>query len=72
MSYDPKCYDLAEAFLEDEDDKLNTAANIDRIAQRIQDNIEDEILRIRQDADYAIEAAKDSKWQALLDERRGK
>lgn len=39
MSYDQKCYDLAEAFLEDEPE-LNTEKNRDELAQAIQDVIE--------------------------------
>lgn len=39
MSYDTKCYDLAESFLSDEPEK-NTEANRSILAQRIQDAIE--------------------------------
>ena len=64
--------DIASAFLLDEPNPLQTVKNAERIAQRVQDCIEDEIECIKQDADEALEAAKDAKWQALLDERRGK
>ena len=40
MSYDPKCYDLAEAFLEDVP-HLNSDARRDELAQLIQSVIED-------------------------------
>lgn len=53
MSFDPGCYRLAEAFLSDERKVFRTEANINRIAQRMQDVIEDEILCIKQDAEYA-------------------
>jgi hypothetical protein len=42
MGYDQKCYDLAEAFLDDTPE-INTTANTERLAQLIQDTIEDEI-----------------------------
>ncbi len=42
MSYDQKCYDLAEAFLDDTDTQpLNTEANRCQLAQEIQTVIED-------------------------------
>ncbi len=72
MSYDAESYRIAELFLMDEPLPLRTHKNTARIAQRVQDNIEDEILCIKQDADDLVEANKDAKWQALLDERRGK
>lgn len=37
--YDPKCYDLAKSFLSDEP-TINNAANANRLAQEIQDTIE--------------------------------
>lgn len=40
MAYDSKCYDLAEAFLEDEP-HLNTEGRRDELAQLIQTTIED-------------------------------
>ena len=70
MSYDQKCYDLAEYFMDDEPLKLQTDKNKARIAERVQDCIEDEILCIKQDADSAIEAAKDAYWDAKIDEKR--
>jgi len=57
MSYDTKCHEIAEWFMDDEPKALQTPANIARIAQRVQDVIEDEIECIKQDADEAIEAA---------------
>ena len=42
MAYDTKCYDLAEAFLEDEP-HLNTDKRRDMLAQIIQTSIEDYI-----------------------------
>lgn len=42
MAYDTKCYDLAEAFLEDEP-SLNTEARRKALAQVIQTAIEEEI-----------------------------
>ena len=56
--YDSTCSALAEWFLSDEPKELRTPANIARIAQRIQDNIEDEILCIKQDADDSNEYCK--------------
>jgi len=41
MSVDPKCYELAEAFLADEDPEIRTAATTFKLAQAIQDCIED-------------------------------
>jgi hypothetical protein len=40
MSFDPKCYDLAEHFLLDQWDEVPTAMK-DELAQAIQDTIED-------------------------------
>lgn len=42
MSYDPKCYELAAAFLADWPEK-NTEENRDKLAQHIQTEIESEI-----------------------------
>lgn len=50
MAYDTKCYDLAEAFLEDEP-ALNTPANRAQLAQEIQTCIEDEIHYMRSSAE---------------------
>jgi len=49
--YDIKCHELAEAFLSDEPEPMQTAKNIARLAQTIQTAIEDEIESIRQDAE---------------------
>jgi len=57
--FDPHCYELAESFLCEEPEELQTEQNKARIAQRIQDCIEDEIECIKQDLDDAREAAKD-------------
>jgi hypothetical protein len=46
MAYDSKCYDLAEAFLEDEP-SLNTEGRRKQLAQIIQTAIEDEIQWMR-------------------------
>lgn len=54
MAYDTKCFDLAEAFLEDHPD-LNTQANRDTLAQLIQTTIEDEIAYMERRADEASE-----------------
>lgn len=59
MSYDTKCHEIAEFFMLDEAMALQTPANLARIAQRVQDCIEDEIECIKQDADDAAAAAKD-------------
>lgn len=48
MSYDSNCYDLAEHFLADEP-ALNTERNKKRVAQHIQDTIEDWIAYERED-----------------------
>jgi len=40
MSYDVKCRQLADLFIED-DPEINTNENADELAQRIQDAIED-------------------------------
>lgn len=47
MSFDPKCYDLAEAFLQDEP-LLNTDARRSHLAQVIQSVIEEEIADMRE------------------------
>jgi hypothetical protein len=39
MSFDPKCYELATAFLADEN-TLDTSTNRESLAQEIQDTIE--------------------------------
>jgi len=46
MSFDPRCYDLAELFLSDEP-KLNTPVNRNLLAQDIQDAIESTIASLR-------------------------
>ena len=46
MGYDQKCYDLADAFLSDEG-AINTTENTERLAQLIQDVIEDEIAELQ-------------------------
>ncbi len=43
MAYDPKCYDLAQAFLEDHPN-LNTELRRDMLAQVIQTTIDDYIV----------------------------
>lgn len=58
MAYDPKCHEIAVRFLDDEPDFLNNV-NIARIAQRVQDAIEDEIDCIKQDAEDARNATKE-------------
>lgn len=45
MAYDTKCFDLAEAFLEDSP-HLNTEARRHTLAQLIQTTIEDEIAHM--------------------------
>ena len=57
MGYDVKCYELAEAFLEDEG-IINTSENTERLAQLIQDTIESEIADM-QVAQQLAEAGKD-------------
>ena len=48
VSYDSRCYDLAEVFLSDPDDKdLNTDIYRHHLAQVIQKAIEDEIEYMR-------------------------
>jgi hypothetical protein len=48
MSYDEKCYALAEEFLSDTDTfYLGSAANRDKLAQEIQDTIEDFIRKAK-------------------------
>jgi hypothetical protein len=45
MSYDEKCYELAEAFLDDPDTQhINTESNREKLAQDIQDAIEQFIM----------------------------
>jgi hypothetical protein len=45
-TYDPKCYDLAAHFLQDEP-KLNTDAARVTLAAAIQQTVEDELLFMR-------------------------
>jgi hypothetical protein len=48
VMYDSRCYDLAEVFLSDPDDKdLNTDVHRHHLAQVIQTAIEDEIQYMR-------------------------
>jgi len=47
MSYDPKCYDLAQQFLSDHD--VGTKRNVDRLAQVIQDAIEEFIAELEEE-----------------------
>ena len=48
MAYDTKCYDLAAAFLEDEDG-INSRRQVDNLAQTIQTAIENWIEEQRLD-----------------------
>ena len=41
MPYDPRCFELAGVFLEDESEELKTPEKQDLLAQTIQDAIED-------------------------------
>jgi hypothetical protein len=41
--HDPKCYELAQEFLADDHDAINTEENVIRVADAIQRAIEDEI-----------------------------
>lgn len=41
LSYDSACHDLAQLFLEAEDAKVNTPHNVEDLATRIQNAIED-------------------------------
>lgn len=54
MSYDKKCYDLAQSFLEET--SVNTPGNRCQLAQRIQDEIEDFIQAERGNAYLAQES----------------
>lgn len=47
MSFDPKCHALAQAFLSDHD--VGTKRNVDRMAQVIQDAIEDFIAELEEE-----------------------
>lgn len=58
MSYDPKCYDLAEMFLEDSP-KLDNERNVHRLAQVIQDAIESEIESMGWDYEESIKPEND-------------
>lgn len=46
-TYDAKCFDLAEFFLEDEASGLNTEANRRALAIEVQDAIEGFLLTLR-------------------------
>ena len=46
MSYDSKCYELAAAFLAEEDLEMQSDANRSELAQRIQDVIEDFLRKL--------------------------
>jgi hypothetical protein len=50
MTIDPKCYDLAAHFLQDEP-KLNTDAALVTLAAAIQEAIENEITFMRMELD---------------------
>lgn len=52
MAYDTKCYDLAEAFLEDTP-HLNTEKNRDELAQLIQTTIEDQVQHLERNYEPA-------------------
>jgi hypothetical protein len=52
VMYDSRCYDLAEVFLSDPDDKdINTDAHRHYLAQVIQTAIEDELVYMREHKD---------------------
>jgi hypothetical protein len=52
VTYDSRCYDLAEVFLSDEDDKdINTDAHKHHLAKVIQIAIEEEIAYMREHKD---------------------
>ncbi|MGB7023881.1 MAG: hypothetical protein WBD73_08800 [Candidatus Acidiferrales bacterium] len=54
MSYDAKCWDLADAFLGPPEESIYSHENIDELAQRIQDVIEDFIVE-KSDASDILE-----------------
>lgn len=54
MSYDPKCWDLAEAFFAD-CPKLRRFSRVNHLAQMIQDVIEQEISRIAEEEELRDE-----------------
>lgn len=51
MSYDPACYDVAKAFLEDSP-AIDSEPMRERLAQTIQDTIEDFIEQEAEDASH--------------------
>jgi hypothetical protein len=52
ITYDSRCYDLAEVFLSDPDDKdISTDAHKHHLAQVIQTAIEDELVYMREHKD---------------------
>ena len=54
MAYDVKCGDLARAFLYDEPAALSTPDDIARLAQAIQDRIEEVIDDLRLEHDERV------------------
>lgn len=58
MSFDTKCYDLAKAFLEQ--GGWTHSPDSDRLAQQIQDTIEDFIVDLEHQADRQHDEGKDA------------
>jgi hypothetical protein len=70
-TYDPRCYDLAELFLEDEK-HLGGERNCELLALEIQRTIEDFIAErtaelVEREAEYRLEDKRNEVWETNSD-----
>ena len=69
MSYDTKCHELAESFLDDLPFHVRTET-VEKLAQTIQDTIEDFLGDVEADRELELECLRDQEIDRKIDERR--
>lgn len=69
MSYDTKCYDLANEMLDVKEYPFTTTNHVRKLAQGIQDYIEDFLGDLEYDRRQELEASKDEAIDRKMDER---
>jgi hypothetical protein len=67
MPYDSKCYELAEYFLEDVGVPVVPKETVEKLAQTIQEAVEDFLDNIEHD--HEMEALRDRETDRKIDER---
>ena len=70
MSYGRECHELAKWFLDDPDLPIDSMKYAPKLAQGIQDYIEDFLSDLEYDRIQELEAAQDAAIERKIDERR--